>query len=109
MESGPVYDSLTNNYSRAACKSQQTHRVDVERWKSRKQRKRGVYVSRLNKPFVYKQQKKKRTLVKKPSKASEDHSPSQYINAADSTVYVVVPAHSATEQADSDNAAKRLR
>ena len=33
--------------------------MDVERWKSRKQRKRRVYVSRLNKPFVYKQQKKK--------------------------------------------------
>ncbi|KAE8291902.1 hypothetical protein D5F01_LYC09263 [Larimichthys crocea] len=101
--SGPVYDSLTTKYSRAACKSQQnytldnktqgimeksqwdlkqirfqrknmtrlddfvdtykvtlkallreyadsqrrkkkTHRVDVERWKSRKQSKRGVYV-----------------------------------------------------------------
>ncbi|CAB1441530.1 unnamed protein product, partial [Pleuronectes platessa] len=32
-----------------------------------------------------------------------------YISAADSTVYVVDPARSAIEQADSDNAAKRLR
>ena len=33
----------------------------------------------------------------------------QYISAADSTVYVVDPASSATEQAESDKAAKRLR
>ena len=26
--SGPVYDSLTNKYSRAACKSQQVHKAE---------------------------------------------------------------------------------
>ncbi|CAK6977656.1 uncharacterized protein LOC122769683 isoform X2, partial [Scomber scombrus] len=103
-----------------------THRVDVEPWKSRKQRKRGVYVSRLNKPFEEEESTKQQYKLHQHHSVSIrvqkifNHKPTDnyraivsfinianvhwkflYINAADSTVYGVDPAR--------NNAAKRLR
>lgn len=42
-----------------SCKKK--HRVDLERWKQRKQKRRGVYVTPLSKAFVFKSHKAKVT------------------------------------------------
>ncbi|KAF3846402.1 hypothetical protein F7725_003480 [Dissostichus mawsoni] len=65
-----------------------THRVDMERWKQRKQNRRGVYVTPINKPFVFRQHKKNLMQNTKTAKApaplqkqvpgqTEAHIPSQ--------------------------------
>ncbi|KAF3849403.1 hypothetical protein F7725_015900 [Dissostichus mawsoni] len=46
-----------------------THRVDMERWKQRKQNRRGVYVTPINKPFVFRQHKKNLMQNTKTAKA----------------------------------------
>ncbi|XP_078812652.1 uncharacterized protein LOC110014006 isoform X2 [Oryzias latipes] len=50
---------LLREYTDSLKRKRKTHRVDVERWKQKKQRKRGIYVSPLTKPFVFKHNKKK--------------------------------------------------
>ncbi|XP_032365949.1 uncharacterized protein LOC116684162 [Etheostoma spectabile] len=51
-------NALLREY-RDSLKTKKTHRVDVERWKHRKQKKQGVYVSQIAEPFVFKNQKSK--------------------------------------------------
>nr|XP_043882388.1 uncharacterized protein LOC122769683 isoform X2 [Solea senegalensis] len=196
--------ALLREYADSKRRKKKTHRVDVERWKNRRQKKRGVYVSKLSKPFVFKQQKNKVTQLWRKSDTevvvsvvpsqiighnfvihhsefrtlkphqwlvgeviesllhhtatklnlgstiyilshyvagvilfgkredvrrhslskidfdkykaivsfvniSDTHWKFLYINAAETSVYLVDPARSTTEQADSDDAANRLR
>ncbi|KAI4814235.1 hypothetical protein KUCAC02_003438 [Chaenocephalus aceratus] len=121
-----------------------THRVDMERWKQRKQNRRGVYVTPINKPFVFRQYKKnlmqktkhqklqhhyknKRQDPKDKARQGQSSSTtemtehaedaaqggnvdasSEYINAEESTVYLALPARNSAEQAEADNAVKKI-
>ncbi|KAI4799875.1 hypothetical protein KUCAC02_016414 [Chaenocephalus aceratus] len=50
--------ALLREYGDSLERGKKTHRVDMERWKKRKQNRRGVYVTPINKPFVFRQHKK---------------------------------------------------
>ncbi|XP_034067934.1 uncharacterized protein LOC117543645 isoform X1 [Gymnodraco acuticeps] len=80
--------ALLREYGDSLRRGKKTHRVDMERWKKRKQNRRGVYVTPINKPFVFRQHKKNLMLKTKTAKApaplqkqepgeTEAHIPSQ--------------------------------
>ncbi|KAJ4926173.1 hypothetical protein JOQ06_008356 [Pogonophryne albipinna] len=80
--------ALLREYGDSLRRGKKTHRVDMERWKKRKQNRRGVYVTPINKPFVFRQHKKNLMQKTKTAKApaplqkqepgeTEAHIPSQ--------------------------------
>ncbi|XP_027132023.1 uncharacterized protein LOC113744953 [Larimichthys crocea] len=48
-----VHQALLREHKDSLKIKKKTHRVDVERWKQRKQGRRGVYVSTMTKPFKF--------------------------------------------------------
>ncbi|KAF3832177.1 hypothetical protein F7725_025842 [Dissostichus mawsoni] len=61
--------ALLREYGDSLRRGKKTHRVDMERWKQRKQNRRGVYVTPINKPFVFRQHKKNLMQNTKTAKA----------------------------------------
>ncbi|KAF3848888.1 hypothetical protein F7725_015385 [Dissostichus mawsoni] len=59
---GTIYQKLSQKYNNAAKKP-------TQRWKQRKQNRRGVYVTPINKPFVFRQHKKNLMQNTKTAKA----------------------------------------
>ncbi|KAF3851981.1 hypothetical protein F7725_005336 [Dissostichus mawsoni] len=55
-----MHNALLREYQDSLKTKNKTHRVDVERWKQRKQRRRGVYVTPITKPFDFKKSKAKK-------------------------------------------------
>ncbi|KAF3833239.1 hypothetical protein F7725_026904 [Dissostichus mawsoni] len=59
-----MHNALLREYQDSLKTKNKTHRVDVERWKQRKQRRRGVYVTPITKPFDFKKAKAKKVMKK---------------------------------------------
>ncbi|KAJ4918228.1 hypothetical protein JOQ06_010007 [Pogonophryne albipinna] len=59
-----MHNALLREYQDSLKTKNKTHRVDVERWKQRKQRRRGVYVTPITKPFEFKKSKAKKVMKK---------------------------------------------
>ncbi|XP_034449678.1 uncharacterized protein LOC117766380 [Hippoglossus hippoglossus] len=74
-------NALLREYSDSMKRKKKRHRVDLEWWKQRHQKRRGVYVSPLTKPFVFKRQKKKTTQKNSTGVSTSDqsHAPLQVI------------------------------
>ncbi|KAK5935551.1 hypothetical protein CgunFtcFv8_020904 [Champsocephalus gunnari] len=83
-----TFSALLREYGDSLRRGKKTHRVNMERWKKRKQNRRGVYVTPINKPFVFRQHKKNLMQKTKTAKApaplqkqepgeTEAHIPSQ--------------------------------
>ncbi|KAI4796472.1 hypothetical protein KUCAC02_026974 [Chaenocephalus aceratus] len=89
-----------------------TFRVLVEKWKERKPKKKGRYVTAIRKPFPFKSLAKKVNFDNCQAIVSfvninNAHWKLLYIHAVISTVVLVDPAGSSTEDADSISAAEK--
>ncbi|KAK0145752.1 Poly [ADP-ribose] polymerase 9 [Merluccius polli] len=69
-----MHDALLREYQDSLKTKNKTHRVEVEKWKQRKQRRRGVYVTPITKPFDFKKHQEKKDTTSDPSHdLSEEH------------------------------------
>ncbi|XP_036947941.1 uncharacterized protein TM_0508-like [Acanthopagrus latus] len=66
-----MHEGLLREYQDSLKIKTKTHRVAVERWKQRKQGRRGVYVSPMKKPFDFKKHEKQKVLKTKTSNQTE--------------------------------------
>ncbi|XP_039469891.1 uncharacterized protein LOC120440750 [Oreochromis aureus] len=92
-------------------------RVDKEKWKERRQKKKGRYVTVLRKPFPFRRSTKMVASSMAPSSPVQTgrvedvtlETPEfQFINAVNHTVYLLDPAPSSSEEEDSKLAARKF-
>ncbi|XP_041832373.1 uncharacterized protein LOC121634040 [Melanotaenia boesemani] len=75
-----MHSALLRDYQDSQKIKSKTHRVDVERWKQKKQRRRGVYVSPISKPFHFQKKDMKQSTIPDvhEQQPSPQHVPSQF-------------------------------
>ncbi|XP_060889318.1 uncharacterized protein LOC132961603 [Labrus mixtus] len=66
-----MHQAIMREYQDSVNTQNKIHRVDVERWKQKKQQRRGVYVSPMTKPFDFEKQKEQKVLKKKTAVRTE--------------------------------------